>query len=177
MNGRTIWVTGLSGAGKTTLSAILVDKLRAVEPKTILLDGDQLRAVLATDSRDGSHHDRSQRLALAMRYARLCRLLASQGFTVVIATISLFREVQDWNRENQPGYFEIYLKVPLEELRHRDPKGIYHRHATGEVRNVAGLDFAIDEPTQPEILIEFNPSRSPDETAEHIFLKLMRENQ
>ncbi|MGB3705907.1 MAG: adenylyl-sulfate kinase [Castellaniella sp.] len=177
MNGRTIWITGLSGAGKSTLSAILVSKLRAIEPKTIFLDGDELREVLAADSRDGSHHDRNQRLALATRYARLCRLLASQGFTVVIATISLFREIHDWNRENQPGYFEIYLKVPLEELRRRDPKGIYHRHAAGEVHNVAGLDFSIDEPAQPEILIEFNPSRSPDETAEYIFLKLMRENQ
>ncbi|TWD50739.1 adenylylsulfate kinase [Agrobacterium vitis] len=175
MSGRTIWITGLSGAGKSTLSRILVRKLQEIEPRTIFLDGDELREVMSAAAWDGGDHDRNQRLGLAMRYARLCRLLAAQGFTVVIATISLFREVQTWNRENQPNYFEIYLKVPIDELRRRDPKGIYRRHATGEIRNVAGLDFDIDEPEQPEFLIEFEHGRSPEDAANEIFLKLARE--
>ncbi len=74
-----------------------------------------------------SHHDRNARLALALRYARLCQVIASQGPTVVMATISLFREVHAWNRDHLPGYFELYLKVPLDEPRRRDPKGLCQR--------------------------------------------------
>lgn len=173
--GRTIWITGLSGAGKSTLAHTLVQQLRKVEPRTILLDGDELREVLAASSHNGSDHSRSQRVELAMRYSRLCRLLTSQQFTVVIATISMFQEVQGWNRENLPGYVEIYLKVPMEELRRRDPKGIYRRHAAGEVHNVAGLDFAIDEPQKPDILIEFVQGRAPEDVADHVFKHLMQE--
>lgn len=175
MSGRTIWITGLSGAGKSKLASILVPMLQDMDPKTVFLDGDELREVLAAVSLDGDHHSRDQRMALSARYSRLCRLLSSQGFTVVIATISLFREVQDWNRANLAGYFEIYLKVPLDELQRRDPKGIYRRHAAGEVRNVAGLDFAIDEPAQPDMLIEFKPGRDPQETAKAILQNLVRE--
>lgn len=163
-----IWVTGLSGAGKSTLSQILVDELRTHAANIIFLDGDELREVLSQASNDGSHHDKKQRTALALQYSKLCKLLASQGFTVVIATISLFRQIHEWNRQNLPGYFEIYLKVPLEELKRRDPKGIYKRFAAGEVRNVAGLDLDIDEPGDPDMLIEFDPDKSPDQLVNQI---------
>ena len=73
-----------------------------------------------------------------------------QGVDVAIATISLFREVHEWNRANLPGYVEIYLAVPMGELRRRDPKQIYARAARGELKDVAGLDFAIDEPQAPD---------------------------
>ncbi len=122
MSGRVVWITGLSGAGKSTVSAHLRPHLLRADPKTIFLDGDDLRAVMAAASVDGADHGRAQRLELAQRYARLCRLLALQDFTVVIATISLFREVHEWNRNNLPGYVEVYLKVPVEELRRRDPR-------------------------------------------------------
>lgn len=174
MNGQVIWITGLSAAGKSTVAKQLVRKLKDVESNTIFLDGDELRDVLSVTSQDGSHHDREQRISLAMRYSRLCKLFASQNFTVVIATISLFREVHEWNRKHLPGYFEVYLKTPMEELRKRDPKDIYKRHAAGEVRNVAGLDLVVDEPENPEILIEFEPGRTPDEIVDQILQKLTR---
>ena len=68
-----------------------------------------------------------------MRNARLCRMLASQGGDVVCPTISMFHEVQRWNRENIPGYREIYLRVPMEELQRRDAKGIYAAAKRGEL--------------------------------------------
>ena len=91
-----------------------------------------------------------------MQYAQLCRVLAKQDLTVVIATISLFKEIHSWNRTYLPNYFEIYLDVPLDELRRRDPKAIYQRFDYGEIKNVAGLDVDIDKPQNPDWLEVFD---------------------
>jgi adenylylsulfate kinase-like enzyme len=157
MSGRTIWITGLSGAGKSTLAHEVVAKLRVSGEAVVMLDGDELREVFGAVAANANNHGREGRLALAMQYAHLCRVIAAQGLTVVIATISLFREVHAWNRANLPGYFEVYLKVPLEELRRRDPKGIYRRFDAGELAHVAGLDLPIDEPESADWIVEFMP--------------------
>ncbi|NCY22974.1 adenylyl-sulfate kinase, partial [bacterium] len=88
-----------------------------------------------------------------------------------IATISLFREVHQWNRQNLPGYFEIYLKVPIEELRRRDSKGIYKKFDTGEIQNVAGLDLQVDEPAKPDLLELFRDKGTILQTVEQILKK------
>ncbi len=160
--GRVVWITGLSGAGKTTLARELLPHLRNGRHEVVMLDGDELREVLGAETVNASNHDREARLRLAMRYARLCRMLASQGLTVVIATISLFQEVHRWNRAHLPGYFEVYLRVPLDELRRRDPKGIYARFDAGLAQHVAGLDLTIDEPELPDLVIDHAPTLSPD---------------
>ena len=156
--GRVIWITGLSGTGKSSLATELVLHLRKRTPAVVMLDGDELRDVFGAAQVNTQNHGRTGRLALAFKYAQLCNLLAKQDLTVVIATISLFHEIHAWNRKNLPGYFEIYLKVPLEELRRRDPKGIYSRFDRGELGNVAGLDLAIDEPIASDLLLEFDPA-------------------
>ena len=124
-----------------------------------MLDGDELREVFGAMAFNAQNYDREGRLALALQYAHLCRVIAAQGFTIVIATISLFREVHAWNRANLPDYFEVYLKVPLEELRRRDPKGIYRRFDAGDLTNVAGLDLPVDEPETADWVVEFVPER------------------
>lgn len=157
--GKVIWITGLSGAGKSTLAHEVVARLRADGEAVVMLDGDELREVFGAVAANAQNHGREGRLALAMQYAHLCRVIAAQGLTVVIATISLFREVHAWNRAHLPGYFEMYLKVPVEELRRRDPKGIYRRFDAGEMTHVAGLDLAIDEPEAADWMVEFEPGR------------------
>lgn len=156
MPGRVIWITGLSGAGKSTLAHEVVSNLRLANKAVVMLDGDELREVFGAVAANTRNHGREGRLALAMQYARLCRIIAEQGLIVVIATISLFREVHEWNRANLPGYFEVYLKVPLEELRRRDPKGIYRRYDAGELTDVAGLDMPIDEPEAADWIVKFD---------------------
>lgn len=151
--GSVYWITGLSGAGKTTLCQELSRYLRTRGRPVIVLDGDNLRDVLGATQA----HTRAERLDLALRYARLCVLIASQGVDVTIATISLFREVHDWNRIHMPGYVEIYLDVPLAELRRRDPKRIYERAGLGEITNVAGVDIEVDEPEAPNVHIKWRP--------------------
>ena len=146
VNARVYWITGLSGAGKTTLARALQQKLQG----SILLDGDELRRVLNCES---SSFDRQSRLAMALIYARLCKLLAEQGQTVIIATISLFHEVHTWNRANLPGYLEIYLDVPEEIRRSRDAKGLYADEHAGKISQMAGTTTLVDVPLHPHLTL------------------------
>ena len=172
--GRVVWITGLSGSGKSTLATEVVGQLRALRNDVIRLDGDELREVFAAETINLQRHDRDGRLMLAMQYASLCRLLSMQGFTVVIATISMFREVYAWNRANVPSYFEVYLKVPIEELRRRDPKGIYRRFDAGDLLNVAGLDLPVDEPEQADFEVKFEASQSVTELSRGLIQRIRK---
>ena len=169
---RVVWITGLSGAGKSCLAHEVVSRLRAEGKAVVMLDGDELREVFGAASAKAANHGRDARMVLAMQYARLCGILVAQGLTVVIATISLFREVHKWNRSNLPGYFEVYLNVPVDELRRRDPKKIYRRFDAGELTHVAGLDLPIDEPDAADWVVDFEPNRSATELAEDLFNRL-----
>lgn len=148
--GRVYWITGLSGAGKTTIGRELWRRLRADGRSVILLDGDVTREVIAEDLGHSTGHRRRS----AMRNARLCRLLSNQGTDIVCTTISLFHEVQRWNRENIPGYCEIYLRVPLAELQRRDSKGIYAASSRGDLRDVVGLDVPAELPETPDLTLD-----------------------
>ena len=178
MSSKVIWITGLSGAGKTTLAKELILRLEKTGVKPILLDGDVLRDILKSPNQEIDGHSRDARIELALKYAKLCKGLSSQGFTVVIATISMFTQVYAWNRLNLPDYFEVYLKVPLEELRRRDPKCIYERYDNGNLKNVSGLDLAVDEPYNPNLILDFetNPSiwLSPSNLVEYLMSRLTK---
>ena len=121
-------------------------------------------------------YTREERIKLALKYSYLCKTLSAQGFNIIIATISMFNEVYDWNRENITNYFEVYLKVPLKELRHRDPKFIYKRYDNGDLRNVAGLDLKVDEPFKSHLTLDFEAEpliwQSTEYLAQHLLLKL-----
>ena len=149
-HGQVFWITGLSGAGKTTVAAALCARLRSAGRAVIFLDGDHLRSVIADDLQ----HDGASRRRSAMRNARLCRMLSDQGYDVVCATISLFHEVQHWNRTSIPRYCEILLAAPQEELERRDAKGIYAKFRRGEVLNVVGLDVQAELPKAPDLVID-----------------------
>jgi adenylylsulfate kinase len=141
--GRVIWITGLSGAGKTTLAKALLPLLP--QPR-LLLDGDAMRAAMAPLA---GGYDREDRLKLARTYAGLCKLTAEQGQTVLCATISMFHEVHQWNRENLPHYFEIFLDVPESVLQERDYKKIYRRlKSSGPV---VGQTLASEFPRNPDL--------------------------
>lgn len=163
--GKVIWITGLSGSGKTTLAVALQQLL----PGSILLDGDAVREVLGVTS---SGFDRESRKNLGLTYARLCRLLAAQGVTVIMATISLYHEVHEWNRENLLGYHEVFLDVPEEIRRSRDPKGIYAAEAQGKARYVAGGETPVDIPKNPHLHISHE--LSIEESCKQIIQSLTR---
>lgn len=173
IGGRVIWITGLSGSGKSTLARQVAGNLRQAGISVILLDGDELRDVFGLSAFTGANLDRTSRLQLALRYARLCKLLSDQGFAVVIATISLFAEVFSWNRANIPQYFEVYIEASIDTLRSRDPKGIYRRFFAGELAQVAGLDVDIDEPPGPDYRVLADQGVSVDIVSKEIIEKII----
>ena len=126
MTGQVIWITGLSGAGKTTLAEELNIRLKKKYIHSIVLDGDVLRNIFTTGSFCKEAYDRNSRINLALKYGILSKTLSSQGFTVIIATISMFNEIYVWNRANIKNYFEVYLKVSVDQLSMRDQKKIYN---------------------------------------------------
>ena len=152
---KVYWLTGLSGAGKTTIGRLWYEKLKERGAAAVFLDGDELRQVFGDDL----GFTEADRRKSAMRNARLCALLAKQGLTVVCCTISMFDSVRGWNRENIPGYFEVYLKVSMDTLRSRDQKGLYSR---GD-RDVAGVHFQVEEPKCPDLILENDGQRAPAE--------------
>lgn len=152
--GNVYWITGLSGAGKTTVSKALYNKLKSKKDNVVFLDGDILRDVFGNDL----GYTKEDRLKSAMRNSRLCKMLSEQGIDVICATISMFDEVRKYNRDNILGYKEIYLSVSLEVLKERNQKKLYSNG-----NNVVGMDIEFEEPKCPDIVIENNGSISVDE--------------
>jgi len=113
-------------------------------------------------------HTEADRRKSAMRNSRLCKLLSDQGLTVVIATISLFHDCQKWNRKQMPGYREVFVSVPLEVLKQRDPKKIYKIGSKKNKANIVGLDIAAQIPKKPDVTVINDGTRSPREVAKQI---------
>lgn len=171
--GTVYWFTGLSGAGKTTLGRLFHARVRNHKANVVYCDGDTLRDVFGQDL----GHSLDDRLQLAMRYARLCRMLAEQGIDVVCATISMFHQVRRWNREHFPAYREIYIQVPLEVLVERDQKGLYSRALKGEAHNVIGVDLPFEAPENPDVRILNDGSRPPDTIVDELIQALSLERE
>ena len=148
--GTVFWITGLSGAGKTTVATHLQESLREHGIKALLLDGDELRAAVAEDL----GYLPEDRLRAAMRYARLCKLLSDQGAIVICPTISMFHECRKWNRTHIDRYLEVYLKVPYAELLGRDAKGLYAKSSQGDTEHLVGLNGAFEEPASPDLVVD-----------------------
>ena len=155
MEGRTFWITGLSGAGKTTIGRLWYEELRASGVPAVFLDGDRLRQAIGDDL----GYSEADRRKSARRNGKLCALLAEQGLTVVCCTICMYDEARLWNRENIPGYFEVYVKAAMETLRRRDQKGLYSQNAD----NVAGVGLQVELPKAPDLVLNNNGQLTPQE--------------
>lgn len=155
-----IWITGISGAGKTTVGQKLFSNLNTERRKIIFLDGDGLREIFSS-TKDKSYQ-RENRIKLALQYSKLCQFLSNSGLDVVIATISMYSEVYEWNSNNLDNYYEIYLKVPNEVVINRDPKGLYADFEVGKISNLAGFDLKVDQPKNSALVIENYGEITPD---------------
>lgn len=151
-DGFVIWITGFSGAGKTTLAKSLrAEIFNSFNINAIHLDGDELRVAFDAES---NTFDKQSRLHLALTYARLTRLLAIQGNIVIVSTISMFSEIYVWNRLNQPNLFEIFLDISFDELTVRNSKGVYSDVRGNQRTDVAGVDVSCDLPDSPDLVLD-----------------------
>ena len=162
--GTVYWITGLAGAGKTTIGKLLYEKIKEQNLNTVFLDGDMLRKVFGDDL----GYTKEDRRKCAMRYSRLCAMLQEQGMNVICCTISMFDSVREWNRENIPDYKEIYLKVSMETLRVRNQKGLYGDLTAKKQKDIVGIDIEIETPKCPDLVLVNDAGRTPDVQIEEI---------
>ncbi len=158
------WITGLSGAGKTTIGKILYTKMKETYPNTVFLDGDTMRKVFGDDL----GYTREERIKCAMRYSRLCAMLQEQDMNVICCTISMFDCVRDWNKGNIKNYREIYVRVSMETLLKRDQKGLYSGTSAEKEKEVAGVHVEIEEPKHPDLVLQNDGKKTPLEQADKI---------
>jgi cytidine diphosphoramidate kinase len=163
-----IWITGLSGSGKTTISFRLCEMFRRAGINPILVDGDKLRLLIPC--RLG--YSDGDRRRLARFYAQLSQELAEQGHLVICSTISLFKEIHRRNRRCIKDYFEIWLRVPIEELRRRDNKAFYHERPRKARKYVVGDDLVAEFPDHSDLVLDNWGSMSAEEASRRIMYAL-----
>lgn len=166
-----MWLTGLSGAGKTTTALALTDALRARGVPSIALDGDELRAGLSADL-GFSDHDRDEAVR---RAGELALVLAGQGLTSVVALISprasARRAVRARHESSGIAFLEVYVDTPIDVCEARDPKALYRRARAGESLHLTGVDDPYEAPSHAEITVS-TASLQPIDVAELILSKL-----
>ena len=145
-----VWITGLSGAGKTTIAKQLVSHLKNNRINPIWLDGDILRKALMIDG----GYSRDERLKIAQQYCNLAKAFVDQKHLVVCSTISLFYEVHNWNRSNVTPYLEVFLDVPETIRARRDSQGYFRRIDANKITNFAGSHFVVELPKSPDLHIQ-----------------------
>lgn len=147
-----IWIIGLSGAGKTTIGRALYDLWKPMAPNTVLLDGDEVRAIFGQD-RSPADYTVDGRRKNAERLYEICSWLDREGINVVCCLLSIFPDIQARSRERLSRYFEVFVDAPLEELVHRDTKGLYGPALVGRTGNVVGVDIPFPPPPGADMVI------------------------
>lgn len=147
-----IWLTGLSGAGKSTIANALEQALVERGRHTYLLDGDNVRMGLCRDL-GFSDADREENIR---RVAEVARLFVDAGLIVITAFISPFRRDRALAREviGEGAFIEVFVDTPLAECERRDPKGLYGKARAGLIRNFTGIDSAYESPVSPHVHID-----------------------
>tara|TARA_B100000965_G_scaffold400020_1_gene421164 strand:- start:532 stop:1038 length:507 start_codon:yes stop_codon:yes gene_type:complete len=147
-----VWITGLSGAGKTTIANYIIKKYLKIFPNILAVDGDVIRDLFGNDL----GFNEKDRVKQIKRLQKLAHFLEKQNQIVVVSALYCNPEILNWNRENFINYYEIYLKAPIEVVRTRDPKGIYKRYDLEKEINVVGLDIPWNEPKNSDLIIDID---------------------
>lgn len=146
-DGITVWFTGLSGAGKSTIATELAKILRRQGYKVEILDGDIVRKSLTRDL-GYSRADRDENIR---RIGFVANLLSRNGVIVLVSVISPYRDVREEVGREIGNFIEVYVKAPLEVCEERDVKGLYKRARAGEIRGFTGIDDPYEPPLRPPV--------------------------
>ncbi len=149
--GKVIWLTGLSGSGKSTIANSLEVELHARGQRTYILDGDNVRQGLNRDL-DFTDTDRIENIR---RLAEVAKLMMDAGLVVITAVISLFRSERRMAKEliGEQHFVEIFVDTPLAVCEQRDPKGLYKKARSGQLPNMTGIGSPYEQPDSPELVL------------------------
>jgi bifunctional enzyme CysN/CysC len=171
-----VWLTGLSGAGKSTIANLVEKRLHALGVHTYLLDGDNVRHGLNKDL----GFTEADRVENIRRVAEVSRLMVDAGLVVLVSFISPFRAERDMARAMvEPGEFvEVHVDTPLDVAEQRDVKGLYAKARRGELPNFTGIDSPYEPPENPELRVDttsMSPEQAAEKVVEHLLAQGVRE--
>jgi adenylylsulfate kinase len=168
--GFTVWFTGLSGAGKSTIAEMLYHEFQARGMKTEILDGDVVRQNLSK----GLGFSKEDRDLNILRIGFVANLLTRNGVATICCPISPYRETRGANRKLIGDFVEVYVHATVEEIAaHRDPKGLYKKALAGEIKEFTGVspDAPYEVPEHPEITVD-TLAQTPEESLQHVLTRL-----
>lgn len=167
--GFTLWLTGMSGAGKSTISDRLMERFRVAGAKVELLDGDVVRTNLS----QGLGFSREDRDTNIRRIGFVSELLSRNGVIVVVAAISPWRATREEVKGRIRNFVEVFVDCPLEVLAERDVKGLYKKALAGEVGNFTGISDPYEPPENPDVIAR-SDRETVDESVNRIWEELMK---
>lgn len=166
--GFTVWFTGLSGSGKSTIAEMLYHEFQARGMKTEILDGDVVRQNLSK----GLGFSKEDRDTNILRIGFVAQLLTRNGVATICCPISPYRETRDRVRAMIGDFVEVYMHATVEEIAaNRDPKGLYKKALAGEITNFTGVDDPYEPPEHPELVCD-TMVETPEESLQKVLTKL-----
>jgi len=165
--GFTLWFTGLSGAGKTTIADIVEHELRERERRVEVLDGDIVRTNLSK----GLSFSREDRNVNVLRIGFVANLLTRNGVGVIVSAISPYKEARDQVRRRIIDFVEVFVDAPLEVCAERDVKGLYKKAYSGEIKAFTGVSDPYEPPAAPDLVLKTD-EEEPQESARKVLEKL-----
>ena len=166
--GFTVWFTGLSGSGKSTISEILAPELQRRGHRVEVLDGDVVRTHLSK----GLGFSKEDRDTNIRRIGWVCEVLTRNDVVAIAAAISPYRAVRDEVRESIGRFVEVYVEAPISVLAERDVKGLYKKALAGEITGFTGVSDPYEPPVAPEVTCYSDGRESPEESARRVLAKL-----
>ena len=166
--GVTIWLTGLSGAGKTTISKMLEEKVKKYRNNVEILDGDIIRENLSK----GLTFSKEDRDTNIRRIGFVAHLLTRNNVVVIIAAISPYKSVRDENKKLIKNFVEVHVNASVEECARRDVKGLYKKAFAGEIKEFTGVSDPYEAPENPEVVCD-TENETVEESANKIIVKLL----
>jgi adenylyl-sulfate kinase len=166
--GFTIWFTGLSGAGKSTVSDIIESRLRQGGAKVEVLDGDVVRTNLSK----GLGFSKEDRDTNIRRIGFVCEMLSRNGVIAIAAAISPYKDIRDEIRSKIDYFVEVHAHCPLDTLVERDVKGLYKKALAGEIKEFTGVSDPYEAPENPEVVFD-SSKETPQQSADRIWAKLV----
>jgi adenylylsulfate kinase len=165
--GFTLWFTGLSGAGKTTIAEIVEHELRERGRRVEVLDGDIVRTNLSK----GLGFSRDDRNINVLRIGFVANLLTRNGVAVIVSAISPYKEARDQVRRRIIDFVEVFVDAPLEVCARRDVKGLYKKAFAGEIEQFTGVSDPYEPPAAPDLVVKTD-EETPKESARKVIEKL-----
>ena len=162
--GILFWITGLSGAGKTTLGNKIKKDINKIYGPTIMISGDDIRKIFKLKG-----YEYKDRLEILSKYSQFAKYITNQKINIILAVVGMIESPRIWNRLNIDNYVEIYIKSKIENIVNLNKKKIYHRKKIGKI---IGIDIKPEYPTNPDITIINSFKSSSDKLSKMLMRKI-----